>query len=78
VGLTVGKWTEEIRYESVNDGGLAGPSITADDDEPTAVVNDIVECPSKLSALLSPPHDVLSTIGRSGRFHHEHYRATSR
>ena len=79
LGLAVGERTEQIGNERLDDRGLAGAGVTTDDHKPAAVVNDIVESLAKSSTLLRPPDDVLRPHGggRSGRFDHEHYRATS-
>jgi hypothetical protein len=79
LGLAVGERSEQIRDERLHDRGLAGASVTADDHKPATVVDHLIESLAKLSTLFSPADDVLrpQRSGRSGRFHHEHYRATS-
>jgi len=75
----VGERAEQIGNERLDDRCFAGTGVTTHDHKPAAVVNYVVERLAKSGTLFSPPDDVLSPYGsgRSGRFHHEHYRATS-
>jgi hypothetical protein len=79
LGLTVGERTEEIGDERFHNRRLPRASVPTDDHKPAAVVDNVVERLAKSGTLLSAPDDVLGPHrrGRSGRFHHEHYRATS-
>jgi hypothetical protein len=79
LGFAVRERTEKVIHESLDDRGFAAAGVAANDYEPASVVDGIIKRLAQLSTLLSAPDDVPSTHGggRSGRSHHEHYRATS-
>jgi len=78
LGLAIGQRAEEISDKRVNDGRFAGARITTNDDEPAAIVNDVVQGAAQLSPLLSAPDYAIGARcrGRPGRSNHKHYRAT--
>jgi hypothetical protein len=76
--LAIGQRTEQIGYERLDDGRLAGTGVATNDHKPAAVVDDVVQRAAELRPLLSPPHNVIGARGRgrSRRSNHKHYRAT--
>ena len=76
--LAVGQGRAQVGDEGLDHGRLAGTRVAADDDEPTAVIDDVIEDSAQLIPLLHPADDVVGggAAGRAACRNHRHHRAT--
>ena len=58
LGLAVGQWPEQVGGEGLDDRGLAGAGVAADDDEATAVADHLVEQGAQLGPLVGASDQV--------------------
>jgi hypothetical protein len=78
LGLTVGQRPEQVRREGLENGGLPGTGVTADDDEAAAVADHLVEQGTQPGPLIGSSDQVLGPAAprRSASSDHGIHRAT--
>ena len=80
LGLTVGQRPEQVLGEGLDDRGLAGAGVAADDHEAAAVADHLVEQGAQPSPLVGPSDHVLGPVAtrRSACSAHRLHRAIHR